>query len=90
VIQKTGALRAQKVTSGGLQLVKTVLGWVIDTVNLIIHLPPHRVERLWETSPAWRQVQTPLGPSIEATLGQQQSAGNSDPVLLERSNVNTR
>ena len=28
--------------------VKTVLGWVVDTVNLTIHLPPHRIERLWE------------------------------------------
>ena len=28
--------------------IKTVLGWVIDTINLTIHLPPHRVERLWE------------------------------------------
>ena len=28
--------------------VKLVLGWVIDTVNLTIHLPPYRVTRLWE------------------------------------------
>jgi hypothetical protein len=28
--------------------VKLVLGWIIDTVNLTIQLPPHRVERLWE------------------------------------------
>ena len=28
--------------------VKLVLGWVIDTVSMTIHLPPHRVERLWE------------------------------------------
>jgi hypothetical protein len=28
--------------------VKLVLGWIIDTVNMTIQLPPHRVERLWE------------------------------------------
>ena len=28
--------------------IKLVLGWVIDSVNLTIHLPPHRVERLAE------------------------------------------
>ena len=28
--------------------VKLVLGWIIDTVNMTIHLPPHRVERLAE------------------------------------------
>ena len=28
--------------------VKLVLGWVIDTLSMTIHLPPHRVERLWE------------------------------------------
>jgi hypothetical protein len=28
--------------------VKLVLGWIIDTVSMTIHLPPHRVERLWE------------------------------------------
>ena len=28
--------------------VKTILGWVVDTVNLTIHPPPHRIERLWE------------------------------------------
>ena len=28
--------------------VKLVLGWVIDTINFTIHLPPHRVTRLWE------------------------------------------
>ena len=28
--------------------VKLVLGWVIDTMAMTIHLPPHRVERLWE------------------------------------------
>ena len=28
--------------------VKTVLGWVVDTVNLTIHPPPHRIERLWQ------------------------------------------
>ena len=28
--------------------VKLVLGWIIDTVAMTIHLPPHRVERLWE------------------------------------------
>jgi hypothetical protein len=28
--------------------IKTVLGWVVDTVALTIHLPPHRVTRLWE------------------------------------------
>ena len=27
---------------------KTVLGWVIDTVNMTMELPPHRLERLWE------------------------------------------
>ena len=26
--------------------VKTMLGWIIDTVNMTIHLPPHRIERL--------------------------------------------
>jgi hypothetical protein len=28
--------------------IKTVLGWVIDTVSMTIHLPPHRIERLGE------------------------------------------
>jgi hypothetical protein len=28
--------------------VKMVLGWIVDTVNMTIQLPPHRVERLWE------------------------------------------
>eukprot|EP00984_Skeletonema_dohrnii_P038959 scaffold42778_cov289-Skeletonema_dohrnii-CCMP3373.AAC.1 len=28
--------------------VKLVLGWIIDTVNMTIQLPPHRVDRLWE------------------------------------------
>ena len=28
--------------------VKTIVGWVVETVNLTIHLPPHRIERLWE------------------------------------------
>ena len=28
--------------------VKTILSRVVATVNLIIHLPPHRIERLWE------------------------------------------
>lgn len=28
--------------------VKLVLGWIIDTVNMTIHLPEHRIERLWE------------------------------------------
>ena len=28
--------------------IKTVLGWVVDTVSMTIHLPPHRVTRLWE------------------------------------------
>ena len=28
--------------------IKSVLGWVIDTVNMTIHLPPHRIDRLWE------------------------------------------
>ena len=28
--------------------IKLVLGWIIDTVNLTISLPPHRLERLWE------------------------------------------
>ena len=28
--------------------VKLVLGWVIDTVTMTIHLPQHRVDRLWE------------------------------------------
>ena len=28
--------------------VKLVLGWIVDTVNLTIQLPPHREERLWE------------------------------------------
>ena len=28
--------------------IKLVLGWIIDTVSMTIHLPPHRVERLWE------------------------------------------
>jgi hypothetical protein len=27
---------------------KTILGWVVDTVNLSIHLPPHCTKRLWE------------------------------------------
>ena len=25
-----------------------MLGWIIDTVSMTIHLPPHRVERLAE------------------------------------------
>jgi len=28
--------------------IKTMLGWIIDTVNLTIHLPPHRAQRLAE------------------------------------------
>ncbi len=28
--------------------VKLVLGWIIDTVNMTIQLPQHRVDRLWE------------------------------------------
>jgi hypothetical protein len=28
--------------------IKLVLGWIIDTTTMTIHLPPHRVERLWE------------------------------------------
>jgi hypothetical protein len=28
--------------------VKLILGWIVDTVNMTIQLPPHRVERLWE------------------------------------------
>ena len=28
--------------------VKLILGWVIDTVSMTIHLPPHRLERLGE------------------------------------------
>lgn len=28
--------------------IKLVLGWIVDTVNMTIHLPPHRIERLWE------------------------------------------
>ena len=28
--------------------VKLVLGWIVDTVNMTIQLPPHRIERLWE------------------------------------------
>jgi hypothetical protein len=28
--------------------IKLVLGWIIDTVSMTIHLPPHRVERLAE------------------------------------------
>jgi len=28
--------------------VKQILGWVIDTVSMTIHLPPHRLERLGE------------------------------------------
>lgn len=28
--------------------IKLVLGWIIDTVNMTIHLPPHRVDRLAE------------------------------------------
>ena len=24
------------------------LGWIVDTISMTIHLPPHRVERLWE------------------------------------------
>jgi len=27
---------------------KVILGWVVDTVNLTMHLPPHRLERLCE------------------------------------------
>ena len=26
---------------------KTILGWVVDTTNLTLRLPPHRVERLY-------------------------------------------
>ncbi len=28
--------------------IKLVLGWIVDTASMTIHLPPHRVERLWE------------------------------------------
>ena len=28
--------------------IKLVLGWIIDSVNMSIHLPPHRLERLSE------------------------------------------
>ena len=28
--------------------VKVILGWIIDTVSMTIHLPPHRIERLAE------------------------------------------
>lgn len=28
--------------------IKLVLGWIVDTVNMTIQLPPHRVDRLWE------------------------------------------
>jgi hypothetical protein len=28
--------------------VKLILGWIVDTANMTIQLPPHRVERLWE------------------------------------------
>lgn len=28
--------------------VKLVLGWIIDTVNMTIQLPQHRIDRLWE------------------------------------------
>jgi hypothetical protein len=28
--------------------IKLVLGWIVDTVNLTIHLPDHRIHRLWE------------------------------------------
>ena len=28
--------------------IKLVLGWIVDTVGMTIHLPPHRVDRLWE------------------------------------------
>jgi hypothetical protein len=28
--------------------VKLVLGWIVDTVSMTIHLPPHRIDRLWE------------------------------------------
>ena len=28
--------------------VKLFHGWIVDTTNLTIHLPPHRITRLWE------------------------------------------
>ena len=28
--------------------IKLVLGWLVDTVSMTIHLPPHRIDRLWE------------------------------------------
>ncbi|KAL7526950.1 hypothetical protein ACHAXR_005745 [Thalassiosira sp. AJA248-18] len=28
--------------------IKLVLGWIVDTVNMTIRLPPHRIDRLWE------------------------------------------
>jgi hypothetical protein len=28
--------------------IKLVLGWIVDTISMTIHLPPHRIERLWE------------------------------------------
>ena len=29
-------------------MIKLVLGWIVDTTNLTIHFPPHRITRLWE------------------------------------------
>ena len=28
------------------EIIKLVLGWIVDTVSMAIHFPPHRVERL--------------------------------------------
>ena len=28
--------------------IKLVLGWIVDTVSMTIHLPPHRIEHIWE------------------------------------------
>jgi hypothetical protein len=28
--------------------IKLVLGWIINTISMTIHLPPHCIERLWE------------------------------------------
>ncbi len=33
---------------GSWSTIKLVLGWILDTESLTIHLPPHYVERLWE------------------------------------------
>jgi hypothetical protein len=29
---------------------KNILGWVVDTINMTVELPPHRVDRLFKLS----------------------------------------